>query len=536
MSAKKKDTWSSLASFLGIGGATEPEAETPESPAVAEAAEPAPAAKPAPSIAVEVAATNAAVELKVTDLLNNASAQAAEASPPSASAAAPKKRDRWDSLLGQLGLAAPVTEPLAPEPQPEPPPKFTSKKNVSRTPFLKTPPPREPVAKTPPMPISPPSESMESQANLEGDNAEGPPGYQGPDLLQRLEEERETERKKQNLHRGSFDKLFQSGSRQDDNDNYDDELNSGLKALWEDHDTSTLARGTTAKEEPKREEFRRDEPRREEPRRERSRRDEYRDEMRDLLQDKPGSETQKRNELLASAKEAVRETLGEREPEEDAEQPRKRRRRRRGRRRGGQDRESTDALLSAAGDRAPANEDDDFVDIDPTLDDDLLDSEVADVVETPRGRDEAGRPPRKRRRRRRRPENTPEKVKPVEVEDDFDDEFEGPASLDYMGEDKFDDTHKGIPTWDDAVGAIVTANIEARGSRPSHGAPRSRGDGGRGDGGRGDRGRSDRGPSDRGPNDRGPGDRGPSDHGRGDGGRGGRNEGGRGDGGRGRGR
>jgi Mg-chelatase subunit ChlI len=41
--------------------------------------------------------------------------------------------------------------------------------------------------------------------------------------------------------------------------------------------------------------------------------------------------------------------------------------------------------------------------------------------------------------------------------------------------------HRGIPTWQDAVGVIISANIEARGKRPS--GPPSRPRGGRGRGG-----------------------------------------------------
>jgi hypothetical protein len=78
--------------------------------------------------------------------------------------------------------------------------------------------------------------------------------------------------------------------------------------------------------------------------------------------------------------------------------------------------------------------------------------------------EERERTPGKRRRRRRRPESSSEEK--ADVVDDLEDELDDPADVDYLSDSDKGEGHKRIPTWDDAVGAIVAANIEARNSRP----------------------------------------------------------------------
>jgi hypothetical protein len=53
-------------------------------------------------------------------------------------------------------------------------------------------------------------------------------------------------------------------------------------------------------------------------------------------------------------------------------------------------------------------------------------------------------------------------------------------------------THKKIPTWEEAVGILIEANMAARADRPDRDRDRGRGGGGRGRGGGGGRGRGGR--------------------------------------------
>ncbi len=131
-------------------------------------------------------------------------------------------------------------------------------------------------------------------------------------------------------------------------------------------------------------------------------------------------------------------------------------------------------------------------------------------------RDDERRPRRRRRRRGseetaaegergpRRPSEPNERVRgadpayrrkeePADLEDDLDEDDEPVA------------VHRNLPTWEDALSAIVAGNIENRARTPQqHYGNRSRGSGG----GSRDRGGSDRGGGDRGGRERGP-DRGP---------------------------
>jgi ribonuclease E len=144
--------------------------------------------------------------------------------------------------------------------------------------------------------------------------------------------------------------------------------------------------------------------------------------------------------------------------ESTAERPRRRRRRRRGR---GRSSESAVEPLPAA--KAPvrspsySDEDDDVED----------DGDYLPAPPPPPRRE----PARSAAPRGRRPEVAPERV------DDLLDDEEDDDAVDH-GE------HRSIPTWQDAIGLVVGANMEARAKNPG-GNRNSRGRGGRGRGGRG---------------------------------------------------
>ena len=530
MTAKKKDHWSTLASILGMGGSREPEQETPEPTPQEEtvaATIPSPVELPPPVI-VEPPPVAPVVE------------KVAPVAPAPAAPPAPKRRDHWGSLLGQLGLGSVEPEPVAPPPPPVPAPVAKASKPrdlvrriPSAPPVVAAPPVAEtPVAKLPLQPVS------KVETISEEETPEGPPGYQGPDLMQRLQAEREAERQKIANQKSNFDTLFRAGATRhtrDDEVNYDDDLNSGLKALWADHETQD----STKREQPKREEpsqrepsqrepsrretSRRDEPRRDEPRREEPnrvepRRDDIRgesarreprreqprrEELRrePLRREEPRREEPQREEVARNVEDIEEDRIEGAELEHveglppGEEQPRKRRRRRRGRGRGSRDTAETSAGSANASPQDVAANEEDVLDFLPAGDDlHSPDSAAINELESgeDRGRDEEGRPPRKRRRRRRRPDDAdaaktpaPPRAKvasPADIEDDFDDDEAGPASLDY-GDDPDDEGHKGIPTWDDAVGSIVAANMEAR-NRSGYNPARNRDGGGRGRGGR----------------------------------------------------
>ena len=101
---------------------------------------------------------------------------------------------------------------------------------------------------------------------------------------------------------------------------------------------------------------------------------------------------------------------------------------------------------------------------------------------------------RSKRRRRRRPGRA-KSVGEAETEQPGQRAGARPAEPESVDEDEESDgdeeessakesspAHRGIPTWQDAVGVIISANIEARGKRPA--GPPSRPRGGRGRGGR----------------------------------------------------
>src|SRR5690349_15761278 len=96
MTGKKKDHWGSLASLLGKAPKQEPEPELPEAAAESAAADPSEPPRPAAPPPKPIQ-------------------RAPKLAPPKP---APKRRDHWGSVLGQLGVQAP------PEPEPEPPVAF----------------------------------------------------------------------------------------------------------------------------------------------------------------------------------------------------------------------------------------------------------------------------------------------------------------------------------------------------------------------------------------------------------------------------
>jgi ribonuclease E len=223
---------------------------------------------------------------------------------------------------------------------------------------------------------------------------------------------------------------------------YDDELDSGLRELWATHESN--APSPSHVEEP----------------------DQYND-----LEEIESPEAES-----SPPPPAPRPARGPRGEEED--RPRRRRRRRgRGRRE-----EGAGPPPSAEPSRAhPAA----GAEFDELLGDELLAEELPDElsddeprIAPPARRDSEGpsrparsdrdddreRVPGKRRRRRRRPAST--ELEKADVIDDLEDELDDPADVGYLSDSERGEGHKRIPTWDDAIGAIVAANIEARSSRP----------------------------------------------------------------------
>jgi hypothetical protein len=407
MTAKKKDHWSSLASLFGIGS-SEPEAEQIVETTVVEPIS-------TPEAVIEPTATPVveAVALAASEPEGVSTANTSPTLPPATKPK--KKRDHWGSLLGQLGLASNEPE-IEEEPEPIAPPPPPPPKVVTR-PAKPVPPPRPVVNKpTPPAPVATTPVSA-----IEEDAPEGPPGYQGPDLFERLQAERESERKR-SQNKEPFEKLLRNANTprrpHDDAEFPDDpELHSGIREIWAEHE-QTRSTGYIA-----------------------------------VPEEDPDIEIQDNTPNA----------------EEDSPQPK--RRRRRGRRRGrnrddvtgrepvGETREKKTTL-------PPDDEDsDDF-----TEEKDELHNDDVDVDSRSHRSEESdkNRPKRKRRRRRRAEKPTAKTAAPVDVDfDDEDDAFdEHASSLDYMTEQEKGE-HKHIPTWDDAIGSIVAVNMESRGTKSS---------------------------------------------------------------------
>jgi hypothetical protein len=121
-------------------------------------------------------------------------------------------------------------------------------------------------------------------------------------------------------------------------------------------------------------------------------------------------------------------------------------------------------------------------------------------VEEPEAEEKEATEDRSKRRRRRRPGRAksadqaetesprqragarPVEPKSADEDEESDDADEEPDDADEESlTEESSLVHRGIPTWQEAVGVIISANIEARGKRPS--GPPSRPRGGRGRGG-----------------------------------------------------
>lgn len=207
------------------------------------------------------------------------------------------------------------------------------------------------------------------------------------------------------------------------------------------------------------------------------------------------------DDVVASESESLEAPSRERDDDTDkGEAPARRRRRRRGRggRREGTER-TGDRPARSRGPEMPRSKDDEpeadveFIDAElPEIsDDDPIEDEQFerdDVVGADGPDDDAGEDshrPRPRRRRRRRgsapqarpqaaPERESEEAGPAPVDDFADDEMD---ASDYLDEDDdgSGETHRKIPTWGEAIGAIVDANMEARHRDPGGGRGRGRG-------------------------------------------------------------
>jgi len=174
------------------------------------------------------------------------------------------------------------------------------------------------------------------------------------------------------------------------------------------------------------------------------------------------------------------------------EQGAKPRRRRRGRRR----RKSSSKRTDTADDgQAPATGEESVRE--PT-DADLID-EAPEDAETETPGEEEDRPKKRRRRRRPKSKRKDAAESPGDEADDAD--FEGAPAEDSEtatptdGEsgDKADaatsrTSHRKIPSWQEAIGVIVTSNIESRAKSSDGGGRRGKGRGGKGKGGKSRRG------------------------------------------------
>jgi len=197
------------------------------------------------------------------------------------------------------------------------------------------------------------------------------------------------------------------------------------------------------------------------------------------------------------------EPPGEATEEGERKPGRRRRRRRRGRGRSGERApEAPRETETWDVESRPARE---------SVDDDIADQEIDDSDETdgpavaereaaPREGEEerAGRPRRRRRRRGRRGGEAREpsapatgesrqEREPEDLDDDIVPAYAGRRSESFDDEEDDDDDldlkahHRGIPTWDDAIGMIVNTNMESRARNPA-GSSGPRGRRGRGHG------------------------------------------------------
>jgi hypothetical protein len=426
MTGKKKDHWGSLASLLGMAPKAQPEPELEQPEPVVQAKEepaesaappsppPAPAQKPAPR-AARPAPT--------------------KATPPMP---APKRRDHWGSVLGQLGVEG------LPEPEPEP---------------------ESAVAFEPQVEASSVAPQREAKPEIEDAASESPLGHPGPESREPRRFEREPRPPRAGEQRGRGDsrrpqredhsrpapsrpapsrpapsRSASSRRHVEDDVEFDEELDSGLRELWASHEMP-------ASSAP-------------------------RDEVADI--DDADIDDAEIDDEMEDGCEAPSTQHGDKQ--RDDEQGRPRRRRRRRGRRGRRDSAAPAEGDEAARSRPPESPELDDLDLDE-LGGEEPGSEELERAPAPRreperaarpsrsSREEEQRAPGKRRRRRRRPESAQaDRAEPLDDLDD--DDLDDPASVDYLSDSDKGEGHKRIPTWDDAVGAIVAANLESRNRNP----------------------------------------------------------------------
>jgi ribonuclease E len=213
------------------------------------------------------------------------------------------------------------------------------------------------------------------------------------------------------------------------------------------------------------------------------------------------------DELTARPMELAEEALSLPEDRSvPSEQPGEERRRKRRRRR----RKDRPADAERAAGAELADSDEDLLEESLEVYEEIASSEsitvaLSEAAEPISPEDDSQERPRRRRRRRggRKKERAqlPEGVETDEEDRPADemppvaeavvrlDDAEADADEDGHQEDDGDDDddksvkgHRGIPSWDDAVGHIVSANLQSRAKNPVASGPRGRGRGGRGRG------------------------------------------------------
>lgn len=459
------DRWKSLAEQLGL---VSPDIEPSEEPATS--TESAAAAEvPAQNEIRSVGAASSIVEPDVTP-------------PEPVPAKAPQKsrlRDNWGQILGVLGLSSR-------EPEPAEPPAATEQRSTSSLP---TQPPPTPTSNKPKRGASGPRRDLPSafeKPRHEPHTPESRPTETRPTETRasetrpvesrgfepRAEETRavESHRKEERFgprpeprasevetakdsefdrrQRETFDEFFGEdvGGAGNAGSPPSDDLEAGLRALWDEDPEPFIS---SARREPD-------------------------EEFSDTAPTRSGEEFDG--------------PRGGEDQERDPGQRRRRRRRRRGRRGAG---ESAPASRVQANDRER-----DSVTEDSRVDDDSMEGDwpAEDALD---GADNVGsRPPSResrhsadrkpRRRRRRRGERAPVTESPeIDRDDQYHDtdDDHGPATAYASGEEDEDPrgrthsaAHKRITTWEETVGMIVRANLDARSKAPPQPQrPRGRG-------------------------------------------------------------
>jgi len=463
MTDPKKDHWNSLASDLGAEP-SEPEQETASSEEAANPDSDSESSTEAESTTKDRADMVVdGVAVPEPETLGFGDLDSADAAKPSAESK-PSISSGWDSLHGELGL-----DPL---PAPSKPPETTSASAPAKSESAKeektaAPNPSEPFpTSTPPASRSLPGFG----AGLLGDE---------PEAESIIIDEGEGNVDSEAITRDYVAPVIPEQAPPLELPDFDDESNAakGLDhvELVDDLD-STTEDSSESKPRSEREDAR---PRRRR-RRGRGRGDSERGNSdRDNAQaDSKGSRRQTGDsETESKSEEAESENVRSSEtdkPTDDESRPK--RRRRRGRRRRKDSSEETSAKTSEGGD------------------DSTSDAAVVNDNAKNGEKDEEDRPRRRRRRRRRgrfadNDSDQDEARSVAASHDDVEvlaelDEEESDVLADQLslqdGVDDGDDTaddpkHRSIPSWLDAVGVVVDANLESRANRPSGGGGGGRG-------------------------------------------------------------